>query len=65
MTRVIDLEVGDEFKYAATTLIVRVIDRVKGKVIATKRTAQWPYGQISQNFSSPNYEDLMNRVELV
>lgn len=65
MTRVVDLEVGDEFKYAATTLVVRVIDRAKGKIIATKRTAQWPYGQISRSFYSPNFEDLMNRVELV
>lgn len=65
MTRVIDLEVGDEFKYAATTLVVRIVDSAKAKVIATKRTAQWPHGQISQSFYSSKFEDLMNRVELV
>lgn len=65
MARVIDLEVGDEFKYAATTLIVRVVDRVKCKVIATKAAAKLPNGAISLGFYSPDHKDLMRRVELV
>lgn len=64
-TRVIDLEIGDEFRYHQTTLVVRAIDQAKSKVIATKRTAQLPHGQISLSFYSHQHEDLMNRVELV
>lgn len=65
MIKVIDLEVGNEFKFESTTLIVRVIDRQKGKVISTKKTAKWPYGQVSHSFYSHQHKDLMNRVELV
>lgn len=64
MTRVCDLECGDKFKFASTNLVVRVIDREKCKVIATKETAKWPHGQISLSFYTHKYDDLMNRVEL-
>lgn len=65
MARVIDLEIGDEFKYNETTLVVRAIDQAKGKIIASKRTATWPHGQISMSFYGSSHADLMNRVELI
>lgn len=64
MTRVCDLEIGDEFNFVDTTLIVRKIDKIKSKVLASKRTAHFPHGIISLSFYSPKYEDLLNRVEL-
>jgi len=62
LARVCDLELGDEFKYENTTLVVRVV--LGSKIIASKPSAQWPHGQIGLGFHSHKFEDLMNRVEL-
>jgi len=63
LTKVIDLQISDKFKYnGACVLIVREIDKINSKIIATKETAKLPHGKISLSFYSSKHDDLFNRV---